>query len=143
MGRPFDKSQGPSQLREVALPPLSPTTPFYDIQCHAHKSHIVTTRCMSGFEVSCPLIHTISASLERKHVYIVTFSIARWDTRDDSFTCWHVCKGKILSSILTTSDVWLPFSMQEEGILHFNQIWRERLLYMSVPITHQHHNIKI
>ena len=58
-----------------------------------------------GFKVSRVLIGNmiifinISNFLKWEIIYIMTFSVARWDTRDDSFFIL-VSKGKILLSIL-------------------------------------------
>ena len=56
-----------------------------------------------------------------KNDYNMTFSVAHWDTWDESF-CILVCKGQTVLSILLTSVMCLHSSIQEEDILQLTYV---------------------
>ena len=49
--------------------------------------------------------------------YIMTFSVANWDTLDDILVFKLVCKGKLFLNIRMAIVMCLQFSMQEGDIL--------------------------
>jgi hypothetical protein len=52
-----------------------------------------------------------------KIIYILTFSVAHWDTWDESYV-FLVCKDKIFLSILMACVMCLKFSVQVEDIMY-------------------------
>jgi hypothetical protein len=75
--------------------------------------------------VSSPLIANVLSFInisnifkQLRHIYLMTFRVANWNTLDDSLA-FLVCKGKIF---LSAQVPCLHFNMQEEDILeHSNR----------------------